>query len=159
MTDEVQLEATESSGITQFSYSIAEFNILLEPTAKTEIVEQREIFPIPHAPEWCRGMISLRGKLLPVIDLHLLLGRKAQGQSHWLLIIESSPLPPVAIRIDHLPTQYLVDPEQLQKITDQTLPFWLESSMDIVDTTVYRANHQQLFELLALQNQQAITTQ
>ena len=155
MTDEIQSATPESSGFSQFYYSIDEFDILLEPTVKTEIVEQRDIFPIPHAPEWCRGMISLRGKLLPVVNMHLLLGRKAQNQSHWLLIIESTQLPPVAVRIDKLPMQHLVKSDEFHSIEEKNLPFWLTSALDSDGSSIYKADHKQLLELLILQNQQA----
>lgn len=155
MTDEAQSVTSEPSSITQFYYSIGEFDILLEPTVKTEIVEQRNIYPIPHAPEWCRGMISLRGKLIPVVNTHRLLGCSLKNQTHWLLIVETNDLPPVAIRIDKLPMQHQVLPNELQAVTDDSIPFWFKHSISSSNgNTIYQANHTELFQLLALQNQQ-----
>jgi len=155
MTDEIQPVTPESTGTPQFYYSIEDFDILLEPTVRTEIVEQRNIYPIPHAPEWCRGMISLRGKLLPVLNVHRLLGRQSQTQSHWLLVVESDPLPAVVIRIDRLPMQHIVQADDFQSIEDLNLPFWLTSAIDVEGRNIYKADHHKLFELLILQNQQA----
>lgn len=156
MTDEAKSATPELSGITQFYYSIGEFDILLEPTAKTEVVEQRSIFPIPHAPEWCRGMISLRGKLIPVVNIHRLLGFALRNRSHWLLIIKTGDLPAVAIRIDRLPMQCQVQPSELTPVKNDSIPFWLKHSMMGGNgKTVYQANHTELFQLLILQDQQA----
>jgi len=153
MTDEAQSPTPESPTTTHFYYSIAEFNILLESGMRTEIIEQREIFPIPHAPEWCLGMISLRGKLIPVINTHRILGCSVETDSHWLLIVESEPLPPAAIRIDRLPAQYQLQAEQLQVNHTDANAFWLPHLITDSEMTVYQANHGELFQLLTLQNQ------
>ncbi|PID46189.1 MAG: hypothetical protein CSB47_05635 [Proteobacteria bacterium] len=154
MTDVPQNTSPESSAATQFAYSAAGFNILLEPSIKTEIIEQRSVFPIPHAPEWCRGMISLRGKLIPVIDIHRLLGRTITDQPHWLLIIETTGLPPAAIHIDQLPVQQQIVAEELRPITEDDMPFWIKRVIDIAEQPVYEANHTELFNLLIAHDQQ-----
>ena len=78
MTDEMQISEGEQQSTPQFYYTIAGCNILLEPGMKTEIIEKQVIFPIPHSPPWCQGMISLRGKLIPVANLHKLLNSSDQ---------------------------------------------------------------------------------
>jgi len=64
MTNDVDTLNENALEISAFYYTAANYNILLESDIKTEIVEQLTIFPMPHAPVWCNGMISLRG-LLP----------------------------------------------------------------------------------------------
>lgn len=36
-----------------------------------EIVEMQDITPVPHMPEYLRGVVNLRGQIIPVIDLKL----------------------------------------------------------------------------------------
>lgn len=36
-----------------------------------EIVEMQEITPVPHMPEYLRGVVNLRGQVIPVMDLRL----------------------------------------------------------------------------------------
>ncbi len=36
-----------------------------------EIVEMQEITPVPHMPEYLKGVVNLRGQIIPVIDLRL----------------------------------------------------------------------------------------
>jgi purine-binding chemotaxis protein CheW len=35
-----------------------------------EIVRNQEVRPIPNAPAWVQGVLNLRGRIIPIIDLH-----------------------------------------------------------------------------------------
>jgi purine-binding chemotaxis protein CheW len=35
-----------------------------------EIVRNQEVRPIPNAPAWVQGLLNLRGRIIPIIDLH-----------------------------------------------------------------------------------------
>jgi purine-binding chemotaxis protein CheW len=35
-----------------------------------EIVRSQDIRPIPNSPQWVAGLLNLRGKIIPIIDLH-----------------------------------------------------------------------------------------
>jgi purine-binding chemotaxis protein CheW len=35
-----------------------------------EIVRNQEVRPIPNAPPWVEGILNLRGRIIPIIDLH-----------------------------------------------------------------------------------------
>jgi purine-binding chemotaxis protein CheW len=35
-----------------------------------EIVRNQEVRPIPNAPPWVQGLLNLRGRIIPIIDLH-----------------------------------------------------------------------------------------
>lgn len=155
MVDETQASSPDTPALSQFYYSIEEYEILLEVTAKTEIVEQRTIYPIPHAPEWCRGMVSLRGKLIPVVNVHRLLGRSLENKSHWLLIIETGDLPAAAIRIDKLPSQHKIQADAFQVMTDKAMPFWIKRFTEIEEKPVYEADHAALFQSIIFQNMQS----
>ena len=153
MTADTQASDTEeSTAITLFSYTVDGFNILLERDLKTEIIEQRNIFPIPHAPSWCSGMISLRGKLIPVLNLHGLLANSTQAAGKWLLVVESQPLPQIAIRIDSLPSQRQIEPNDFTAVSGDALPNWLIQQCTLSGHTFYRANHHELFEQLIHEN-------
>ncbi len=55
-----------------FSLGKEEFAV---PVAKVkEIIGMLEVTPVPHTAEYVRGVINLRGKVVPVIDLRLKLG-------------------------------------------------------------------------------------
>jgi len=52
-----------------------------------EIVRMCRITPIPQAPEWVRGVVNLRGTVLPVLDLKKRLGMESQGDDSAARIV------------------------------------------------------------------------
>ena len=153
MDKEVQSNPIESQSISSFYYSVAEYNILLESGIKTEIIEKKEAFPIPHAPKWCDGMISLRGKLIPVVNLHTLLNTSKQNHSHWLLVLEIAPYPQLALRIDQLPKQQSFHDQQSESLASSKLPSWLNGVFHIDGNKLYEADHTVFFEQLIKENE------
>jgi len=153
MSEEILVAGPEQSSVSKFYYCVAGFNILLEAGIKTEIIEKRDIFPIPHAHKWCQGMISLRGKLIPVANLHQFLDDSILEKSQWLLILEIAPYPQLAIRIDQLPMQQVLNNEEHEAIENPSFPSWIQSSIRVNDKTLYQANHTELFEQLIWENE------
>lgn len=152
MSEEAQTPEAEQ-GISKFYYTVGNHHILLEDGIKTEIIEKQNIFPIPHTPSWCYGMISLRGKLIPVASLHKILGLTEASRSKWLLVIEMAPYPQIAIRIDSLPAQQLIDMESQEALKHSELPHWFDKSLLVEEKTFYSVNHAKLFEQLIQQNE------
>ena len=56
-----------------------------------QIIELREITPIPQSPDFMEGVINLRGEIIPIINLHLRLGleKKPSDEKNRIIIIES----------------------------------------------------------------------
>jgi len=52
-----------------------------------EIIRQQEIIPLPKAPHFIKGIIHLRGKIIPVIDLSLRFGMAPIEQDEHTCII------------------------------------------------------------------------
>ena len=52
-----------------------------------EIIRLASITPLPQMPAYVRGVINLRGKIIPVIDLRLRFGLTAGGDSDLTCII------------------------------------------------------------------------
>lgn len=58
---------------------------------------------IPHAPPWLRGLINLRGRLLPVTELRLLFDEPAQGAARdRRLLIARHDRVPAALLVDEV---------------------------------------------------------
>jgi purine-binding chemotaxis protein CheW len=57
-----------------------------------EIRGWTETTPLPHAPDFVRGVINLRGVVLPVVDLKARLGRGLTdaNQKHVIIVVKSS---------------------------------------------------------------------
>ena len=52
-----------------------------------EIVRMLDITPVPHMPAYVRGVINLRGKVIPVMDLRLKLGFTPQDYTERTCIV------------------------------------------------------------------------
>jgi purine-binding chemotaxis protein CheW len=53
-----------------------------------EIIEMANITKIPHLPEFFKGVINLRGTIIPVVDLKQKFGMRSEGyQKHTCVII------------------------------------------------------------------------
>jgi purine-binding chemotaxis protein CheW len=52
-----------------------------------EIIGMMRVTPVPQSPDFVKGVINLRGKVIPVIDLRLRFGMEAIGYSERTCII------------------------------------------------------------------------
>ncbi|MDZ7260508.1 MAG: chemotaxis protein CheW [candidate division KSB1 bacterium] len=52
-----------------------------------EIIGMMPITPVPRTPKFIRGVINLRGKVIPIMDLRLKFGMDAMGQTDETCII------------------------------------------------------------------------
>ena len=66
-----------------------------------EIVESRNIYPFPAAPEQISGAIAFHGRIVPVVNLPLLLGFKADNICSRLIVL-ANKYGPFALAVDQL---------------------------------------------------------
>ena len=74
MTDVAQHASVTSAGDRVVVCTLAGQEYGLDAAAVQEVLQMVAITPLPDAPEWLAGVIDLRGRLIPVIDLRLRLG-------------------------------------------------------------------------------------
>lgn len=84
-TDEVNLEQTKF-----LTFWVAEQSFAIEVKNVIEIVGIQEITPIPQFPDYARGIINLRGQIIPVIDARLRFkkGAKDYNERTCIIIVE-----------------------------------------------------------------------
>lgn len=70
-----------------------------------EIIGLQEVTAVPHTPDYVRGVINLRGKVIPVLDLRRKLGLEAseQTQSTCIIVVQ------VSLAAGNLQTGVVVD--------------------------------------------------
>ena len=69
------LEGAEPEALRQIvTFRVGEEVFGLEIGEVGEVIEYREVTPVPRAPDFVAGIISLRGTILPVIDLKVRFG-------------------------------------------------------------------------------------
>ena len=94
----------------KYFFQCGDFNFILPQTQSAEIIRTPDIYDIPTTPIWFRGMINLRGNLIPVFDLHALLNRCEPGKSDWLIVF-GSDASMASLCINGLPVSIDIDEE------------------------------------------------
>ncbi|RMG95630.1 MAG: chemotaxis protein CheW [Candidatus Dadabacteria bacterium] len=83
-----------------------------------EILPPRPLVPVPGAPPELRGVFNLRGELVPVADLHRILGEAGppeEGEEAKLLVVRCRGRT-FAVGVDRLGEVETVPPEGLEPI-------------------------------------------
>lgn len=143
--------------INRFIYSIGSASFLLEQDLKVENVSPKKVNLVPHSPDWYEGIISIRGTIMPVIDLYKFfvdkidLKKTKKGKTHYLLL-EHKDHKPVVISIDKLPEVIDLEDYTLRKASTTT-PDWLIGTLEKDNKHIIKVNHKKLLDQLAsLQN-------
>lgn len=134
-----------------FFYRIDQLRVLIEDDIKMEVLSESKIYPIPNAPAWYLGTSSVRGTILPVINIHYLLGMDipATRQRQWLLKLEHPLFSSIIIAIDSLPSQISLNTLSSFSANNNTYyPHWIESSALKNKNVFLFSDHYTLFEAL-----------
>ncbi len=91
IADEPHVEE-DSSGYSEEIFQVVSFDIGPEEYAVDilevqEIIRMVEITPVPKAPYFVEGVINLRGKVIPIIDLRLRFGLSAAERTKETRIV------------------------------------------------------------------------
>src|ERR1700683_997510 len=88
-----------------------------------EIIRLIDITPIPRMPDYVRGVINLRGKIVPVIDLRMKLGLPNTTTTNRTCIIVThvtmaSSTKLMGMIVDALEEVHQINPEELEPAPD-----------------------------------------
>lgn len=86
MEGSVALEEDTQRG-RYLTFALGRESFGLEISYVTEIVGMQPITQIPEVPAYVRGIINLRGKIIPVIDMSLKFGRKLSAYTDRTCIV------------------------------------------------------------------------
>lgn len=87
----------------RFGFRVGQLRLLIKPNTLSEVIMHTSIYPMPNVPGWFTGVMNLRSNLLPVFDLHQLLGMGDSDRDKWNVLILDQGSDGVGIRIDGLP--------------------------------------------------------
>lgn len=130
--------------VNRFCYRIGSHSILLEPDVRAEVLTTQTIYPVPFAPLWCAGLVSLRGDLHPVINMHWVVARRPAASQPQLLLIQHPRFPPVALTCDGYPFQLKLSGNDLDKHEADNLPGWIPHVLHHQGQTLLAADHDRL---------------
>ena len=74
-------------GLANEAYGIAVLKV-------REIIRMQKITPVPQMPEFVKGVINLRGRVIPVIDLRVKFGLKAEFADRTCIVVVQVKLSP-----------------------------------------------------------------
>lgn len=86
MTDEKKASLTERAG-KYLTFNLVNEEYGLEILKVQEIIGIMNVTRVPKMPDYVRGVINLRGKVIPVIDLRLKFGLDSQNDTERTCII------------------------------------------------------------------------
>jgi purine-binding chemotaxis protein CheW len=69
-----------------FSLGSEEYGLPIESVQ--EITRLTEIYPIPKAPDYLKGLISIRGQAIPLIDMQKRFSLKSENELEYAIIID-----------------------------------------------------------------------
>jgi twitching motility protein PilI len=96
---------------------VGNLGLLVAHDCSGELIEDAQVHPLPGAPPWCRGLINLRGRLLPAFDLHEPLGvTRFRAQRQWWLALGTGD-DAFAFPIDALPVSLVADEAAAVEVT------------------------------------------
>ena len=161
MKQDNNTKAHSDSSQKSFFYRIGQLRILIEDDIKMEVLSESTLYPIPNAPAWYLGTSSVRGTILPVINIHFLLDiatSSTLSQRQWLLKLEHPLFSPIILAMDSLPTQ--IDRNTLSSFSANTnidYPHWIVSSAQHNKNIFLCADHYTLFEALINNDEDKLT--
>jgi purine-binding chemotaxis protein CheW len=86
--NDISLDGRDGSEL--ISFRIGEQEFCVDIMAVREIRGWTPATPVPHSPRFVRGVINLRGAVLPVVDLadRLGLGRAVETARHVIIVVQ-----------------------------------------------------------------------
>ena len=148
---------SDENVLNRFFYSAGSHLFLLENDLKAETLKQANINKVPYMPGWHKGIISIRGIIMPVIDIHAFIQHQLndtkpdQNEKKYLLKLEHKHHSPIVFIVDKLPE--VINIKNLKKIKKtKNTPAWLTGYLKQGSTKIAQINHNELLH-------QIITTQ
>jgi purine-binding chemotaxis protein CheW len=75
-----------------FTFTLGSESYALDVSRVREVLEMTHVTPLPRTPDYLRGVINVRGSVVPVVDLRLKLGmtRTEQTPSTCIVVLDVS---------------------------------------------------------------------
>jgi chemotaxis signal transduction protein len=142
------VQTSSGSVASRFYYRIGIHFILLEAEIRTEVLSEQVTYPLPFSPAWCAGLISLRGELYPIVDMHQVLQGQSFATTPQLLLIQHPRFPPIALTCDGYPRQLKLPAQDLDLQVGENLPGWIPHVLHHDSNTLLVADHGRLLRHL-----------
>ncbi len=99
----------QESTIKRRGFRIGDIGILLKPGILGEVNDSLNAYRLPNTPFWFKGLVNLRGNIIPVFDLFALINGESSRTRVWNLFL-GSDVETGGLVIDELPVQISLQP-------------------------------------------------
>lgn len=93
----------KKKAINRYGFIIENIGLLISENTLSEVVRNKNICSLPNTKKWMKGLINIRGNLVPVYDLALLLGLTSDTSSYNNILVLGKGSRSVAVVIEGLP--------------------------------------------------------
>ena len=112
--------------------------------------------PIAQSPDYVRGVISLRGVVMPVVDLGLRLGKgPSEASERNVIIVANLPVGQVGLLVDAVCDTMMVKSTQIQtsdSVAGKVAPDFIRGFLPLEDRMVTVLSLPRIFDVEALQH-------
>jgi purine-binding chemotaxis protein CheW len=136
--------APETSSRQLVVFSLGEEEYALPITQVQEIIRYTEPRAVASDTPWIRGVISLRGKIVPVCDLGSRLGLSFQPAEDAKIVIVETENTTAGVIVDEVEEVLTVDQEQLEAVPGTTTEL-IDTIAKLDDRLIILLNPQTLF--------------
>lgn len=121
-TEQNVLDAIDTSRTEYLSFGIGDHEYSVDIMSVREIRGWTKTTSLPHAPRYVRGVINLRGTVLPVVDLAMRLGLdETEPEERNVIIVVDVGSRVMGLRVDAVSDILSFSPDQLQPPPDVTV--------------------------------------
>ncbi len=139
VVEQVQV-AGQFQAVTTHAVVVGNIGLLLPQNQVSELVENLSVCRLPNTPSWFEGIASIRGNMIPVFDLHELLGVPGKAKSRKIITIDSGETA-AAFWVDEMPRIVMVTSDDImqrrpplpQLIGDHARNFYLKDDQIWLD--------------------------
>jgi purine-binding chemotaxis protein CheW len=125
-------------------FSLGDEEYALPITDVQEIIRYVEPRAVASEAPWIRGVISLRGKIIPVCDLATRLGLNTEGEGHANIVIVETANGTAGVIVDNVEEVLTVDESQLDAVPSAGTDF-IDGVAKIDDRLVVLLNPNGIF--------------
>jgi purine-binding chemotaxis protein CheW len=101
----------------RYGFRLGNINFLVNEFSMCEVVKKPTIYSIPNTPSWIKGLINLRGILVPVIDIKKRIDQEDKDNKNDTLLVIDKGERAFATFIDSLPDSINLDDSDFTKTT------------------------------------------
>lgn len=87
----------------RYGFRLENIGILIPENTMSEVMINFQIYPLPKTQAWMKGLVNLRGNLIPVYDFALLLGLTDSAKKYENLLILDTGEESIGLLIASLP--------------------------------------------------------